>query len=566
MELKARQTEEREGDSERRPVRCRGIRSLPWLLLLGVVTGVLLRLHQLDLQVIADDEWHSLHAASSLNLVQIASDFGTADRCIPLSVAYHLAANHLGLNEWRMRLLPLAAGIAILFAPLLLRPALNRAAAAGAVWLMAVSPLLVYFSRYARPYSISLLLSCLALIGFYRWWSGGRRGWIALFAAAAPLAIYFHLSVAFFALAPLAYALFVGRPGSGQGRSWRQTAPWAAATMGLTALLVAPPLLFRRGSVLGKLSEDGINGRTIDGAIELMAGSSYAWFALPLAILAIQGAGRFLRTFPRASAFVSLACAAQVLGVLLLAPDGLDIPIILVRYLLPLLPIGLVCAARGLSDLEARLQARMRVLPSGALSLLLAATAFWAGPLSFSYYYPNSWTNHGLFTYAYDLLDSRFSYYRGTLPKRTSDFYRQLADEPPSSLLLLEAPWHYEWHYNHLPHYQYVHRQRTMIGFVDESKGEPRMGELRLGDERFQFSHFAHLGDREAIRRKGVDFVVLHKDLSGESHAQAPRIEMSGWIARYRQWHGTPYFEDEQLVVFRLTGGEPSSALDQGAR
>lgn len=37
---------------------------LPWLLLAGALFGIFLRVHQLSLQIPADDEWHALHAVA----------------------------------------------------------------------------------------------------------------------------------------------------------------------------------------------------------------------------------------------------------------------------------------------------------------------------------------------------------------------------------------------------------------------------------------------------------------------------------------------------------------------
>lgn len=467
-----------------------------------------------------------------------------------------MIADVFGLDEFWLRLPTLLAGAALLFLPLLLRPSLDRSAAAGVTWLLAVSPLLIYFSRYARPYSISLLLASLAAIAFYRWWVGGRRTWMAFYLIGAAAGVYFHLSVVFFALAPFLFALPARRL-SGSGRPTRSVLAWGGATGALLMALLLPPLVHRADAVLGKLAAGAPNGDTIDGALKLMAGSRHTWVAVLLAVLATVGARSLWKRFPRPFLYVSALCAVQLSGVALTAPASLSAPNVLARYSLPVLGVLLLAAAQGLATLEVLAKRRLSRFPEGISAVLMGGVLLAAGPLPSQDYHPNNWTNHALFNYTYDLRDPRYSYYPGTLPLRVSAFYKGLADRPSESLLLLEAPWYGDWPCNAFPHDQYLHRQRMMVGFVSEPEEELRFGGFRADDRHLRFRSFVYLGDWQAVFASGADYAVLHKHLGAETDTGCSPVEMSRWIARYRDRLGVPAFEDDDLAVFDLQAAAP---------
>jgi hypothetical protein len=119
---------------------------------------------------------------------------------------------------------------------------------------------------------------------------------------------------------------------------------------------------------------------------------------------------------------------------------------------------------------------------------------------------------------------------------------------------LLEAPWYYAWHNNPFPHYQKLHRQEMMIGFVDDPEQWNRAGEYPPGLDRMRFRSFLHVSQHDKLTERGVEYVVLHKNLAAEVPNAATRevVDMSGWIAEYRSRYGSPYFEDASIVVFEI--------------
>src|SRR5207249_1844313 len=165
-------------------------------LLGAVVVGAAIRLDQIREQIVLDDEWHALHAILRFGYGRILTHFGWTDVCIPLAVFDKVVADTVGLSEMWMRLPVLLAGIvSLLVLPLMLRRWVGRAAGTSLAWLLAVSPLHVFFSRFARPYAISLLLVMGGGLALARWWEDGRPQWKTVGIAGFVLGPYFHLSV-----------------------------------------------------------------------------------------------------------------------------------------------------------------------------------------------------------------------------------------------------------------------------------------------------------------------------------------------------------------------------------
>lgn len=133
------------------------------------------------------------------------------DHGIPLTLLYKALADTVGLSELGMRLPVLAFGLAaVAIFPLLIRGPLGRRASGLFAGLLAIAPVHVYYSRYARAYSIALFLAFVGVVAFVRWWSGSGRRWAALYAAYAVLAPWWHLAFLPGVLAPLAVAAAEG--------------------------------------------------------------------------------------------------------------------------------------------------------------------------------------------------------------------------------------------------------------------------------------------------------------------------------------------------------------------
>jgi hypothetical protein len=533
-------------------------------LLGAVVAGAVIRLDQIREQIVLDDEWHALHAILRFGYGRILTHFGWTDFCIPLAVFDKVVKDTVGLSEMWMRLPVLLAGIGTLgVIPLMARAWVGRSASTSLAWLLALSPLHVFLSRFARPYAISLFLVMLGGLSLARWWEDGRPKWMRLGVAGFVLAPYFHLSALPAVLAVLGLGLLAAAAPRGAGaRRPRVVIRLAAAVVLGLAILVGLPLAVDHAALTYKAGGGHLGVSIAEGSLELMAGTARAPLLVALVAAALGGGILLARERPRLLALLGALALAGPAAIVLTRPVSAGEPIVAVRYCLVALPAGALLIAVALARGEEKLRARGVPCPPGTLTAVTVAGLFLAGPLPRIYARPNNWTNHGWFQYAYD--PARLAWH---CPEEVPRFYRELARQPPGSLRILEAPWWHAWENVDYPCYQRVHRQYMAIGFVSpveraaSPSGLPRAAELPVlaPGAPFRFRNFVHVSDEAGLRRRAIRYVVFHRSLEVEMGVDSPdyRVDVAPWIAYYRSRYGPPVYEDESQVAFDLTSGRP---------
>jgi hypothetical protein len=525
-------------------------RAWTWLWLLALALGLFLRLDQLGTQIVADDEWHALIYLHH-DYADIFSHFGLADHCIPLTLLDRLLYQTLGLSELGLRAVPLAAGIAALVAlPWLLRSLVGPATAATFALLLALYPLHVYFSRSARPYSVSFLLALLALLGLGRWLQSGRLRHGVVYAASAALAPWFHLTVAPFVFAPVfceaAWRVAVPKPREGP-------APWLLAAVGAlalagAALLLAAPMQADAAAIALKTGRAEVASFAWRQVLGLLGGTGRplgiaGWWLLAAAGLTLLG-----RRQPVLARISAIAAFAQIGTVVQGQPSISEEGIVFVRYILPVAGVAILGVAASLCASWPRVGARARVLAALALVLVWAAT----GPLPAIHARPNNWTNHGAYQFDYDRERGWFA--KSLEPVEIPSFYRELADMEPGSVVIAEAPFYIEWHKSHYFAYQQVHRQETIAAVVNEVTPHDSPW-FAAADAQARFRNTIPIQEFVRLRERGVRFLVLHLDLGSEFPGwdRNERATDMGLAVRFLAKRcGKPYERDAKLVVFEL--------------
>ncbi len=146
-----------------------------------------------------------------------------------------------GDGAWGLRSLSALAGIAtVLVAYAIGRRLAGRRAGLATAVLVAVNPLLVWFSQEARSYALAVLLSALALLALLRCVQDERPRDLGWWALAAALALCTHYFTAF-VLVPQALWLLWRHP-------QRRAAVAAVAAVAATGLALLPLLLSQRGN------------------------------------------------------------------------------------------------------------------------------------------------------------------------------------------------------------------------------------------------------------------------------------------------------------------------------
>jgi len=141
--------------------------------------------------------------------------------------------------------------------------------------------------------------------------------------------------------------------------------------------------------------------------------------------------------------------------------------------------------------------------------------------------------------------------------KRVPEFYRRIAVHPPASLTIVEAP--FIWQANHLPLFQEIHRQRILMGLTNGLCGKKGKEAILTSKHITNLSSIVDLNSIDGLLDEGVNFVVFHKWLQNEIRdtlsAYSSQQDMSNCIERYRTRFGAPIFEDEDIIVFEISGG-----------
>lgn len=524
---------------------------LLWVLALGV--GAVLRLAFLLDETPHFDEWHPLLAVKRQGVEKLATTFGVADRSIPVALYLELLSRTSGLTDFAAR----APFVAIGLASLVLLPwALVRRGRHASLLrpvfalLLALSPLLVYYSRTIRPYGATTLLAVLAIAALERHRrSGGRRLWLAL-AVAASAATAWLLPVHFpFCFAALSAAWLQTRWRRG-GREARPYLVAAAVALALALLPLVPALARDAAALVDKAGTASWRPFALSRAPALLCGTrsvALGWIWLAAAALFCARAAK------RGDATRQLLAAGalgQVVALALIRPFGLHDPIILGRYLLPLAPVGWVCVLDGARTLGGRRRAARGAPWQPMLLLALAALLFWTGPL-------RGWLGPGPDNFASMRLHLRFvaGDEAAAVERPTPAVYELLRNEPPGSSAVLEVPY---TGYVAEPYafYQRDHRQVVFVGVTTGFCSPPRTIELPPDGERgFLLRRILALGDLDRLRRAGVRHVFLHRD----SRQVAGGVELTNAFWDYRRCVdafsallGAAPVEDERTARFDL--------------
>lgn len=536
-------------------------RPLWWLLWVFVLAvGVWLRLWQIDLQILLDDEWHALHRLMQGGYAEIFLSFGHADYSIPLTLLFRALADTVGLYEWQMRLLPMVFGLAaLLVIPALLRPWLQSQERFCLAALIAISPLLIHFSRYVRPYALVVVLGFMAMILLWQWWRHGGRVRAAGFFVCAVSAAWLHPLTALYTGFALSWFAVAGigqwRRGGGARAFWSLLALGVLTTAACSAL-VLPPLLADTASIAVKTGKHSIELQTLARSLEMVFGVGHFWLAALLGILAVLGGwvlwqrDRLFLIF-----WLSVTLVATVI-IQLLGPEWIRNALVLVRYtavsmpmLLALLAIGLVRIA-GLAIDHWR-GASPWLAPA---SLLAVAALYFAGPIPATYSGLNQFTNSVRYQVDYNFDRSIFDSIMS--PIETPDFYRRIAAEP-GQWQLVEAAWHFETHFTPISEYQRNHQLPIHIGMISGLCTDWTWGELRPGDDfDIHLDRFVFLKD--ILRNPGEvnRFVVFPM---GYPFEYEPRElpDLTPCIDAFAKRFGAPWYESEDYVVFRVPASGP---------
>jgi hypothetical protein len=536
-----------------------GLRSpnTAWLVffVLALAAGIFLRAYQLGTQILLDDEWHAINKLLHSDAYEIATHLGLADYCIPLTLYYRFLYLHGGLSEWGMRVPMLLSGIGLLVvAPWLLR---RRAAPATlAMWtaLLAISPLLVYLSRTARPYALTNLLVFIAIIAFREWWIGRQPRWAGVYVISTFLAGWLHLITLPFTFLPFVFFGIValrGLAGSLRGDAWRSIG--RLLLLGVLAALplaiaLLPPMLNDWAALAAKAGSDAVSRESAYRSLLMGFGISNPWLCAAMTLLLAYGVSTWWRRDPVFVAYIATIVIGSALAIALSHPAWVQHQGTYARYMQPCVPFLMLFIAEGIAGLVAR----WAILLQTPIALAAMVSLVAAGPIPGYLYNPNQFMGHPYFQFDYD---PAYNAYRIQLPDGPiPDFYRRLAALPPRSLTLIEAPWSLETDHDPQPLYQKLHRQNVRIGLTTPLCAPPAYGEYTEADRGMRLTQFVHLPALMRGDMGDADFLVMH--LKSWPPNLAPTAEwpdLTTCLPQIERHFGAPVYRDADIEVFALS-------------
>ncbi len=449
----------------------------------ALLAGASLRLAGLPGQVLIGDEIHGLRAAVDLPVHQIFQ-FRGADHCIPFTALFRgLAALGLRLDETLLRSPSVVAGLGTLVL-LPLAAARWRGARLGVLygWLLAVTPVFVYYSRIARPYMLSVLLAAGAAAAFWHWYRGGRHLWAAVYVVAGGLALWLHLGFAPFLGAAPVFAVFdrlVRYRRTREGairppeRSLGALVVTGCAMAGAVLLIVLPVFRSFRRVFLNKQGGAETSLECVADVLRLQAGSAHAVVAVLFWLTALAGLAVLLRRRPRFALYGLSLVAAQWLAIaVVVEPFGVAVSHILGRYVLVVLPVVLLWAA---SALEAAWSALARAGAAGRRLGFLVPTAAVVALAAAGPYAADPWLRLGPFAGT----NAAVAFHEpapALPPELVPAVYRLIADAPGEGPLIEAVATHVSAHLDATVALARHHRRPVILAIDMPWLDDPRVG------------------------------------------------------------------------------------------
>lgn len=524
-----------------------------WLLIGGVLlisaAGVYLRVWQWPIQLLADDEWHALRKLLGADARDISTSFGRADHSIPITLYYYAVSQITPLTENIMRWPMLLAGLATPFTAVwLVRHKLNRTEQVLYFTLLALSPILIYYSRTARPYAISTLLAFSALVLFYYWANKPKLRYAVGYVLTCSLCAWMQPVTLALTLSPFLFfgckSLYCWARSSDQSLFLRLTALGVAQLIVLCALL-GPPIYYSLGDLTGKVGTDSPTLHSIAETFKLLTGSEHGLFTCIFLLIAAWGGWQFGRKHGQFALYLTVCATISLAVILSSGATWIQHPLVTARYSLPLLlVIGLFTAA-GLNNLWETIG---RFAPPSSIALiLLCACILASGPLAHTYIKPiNQFTGHMAYQFDYNWTSNVYNHQLNNRP--VSPFYHSLASAPEKSLHLVIAPWFLEWHWNRWYIDQAVHQQQVSGGFVKGLCGRNLGREYSAHNSQVALRNMVHVAPL-AEKAGPYDYFIYHKN------APRPELNFSPYFdceRTIRKHFGKPAYEDKELMVYKL--------------
>jgi hypothetical protein len=568
--------------------------SLVILIVSAFLIGTYLRLYMISDQILLDDEWHGMGFAVDNSFGYIFLHFTRVGaNSIPMNLYRLILLRTVGWSELLLRLPALVPGIlSLVVFPVLVRKMVSNRATIIFVFLLAVSPLVIFYSRFSRPYSMYMFLSFISVLALYFWAVGEGRKFVVIYVITAVCAVYFHLFAFFIMIGPLVFiflAKFVQNLFSVSKEKIR-IAPalvhifLAGMVVVLMLSVLLLPALLQSLTTLRR-NVDRMTVESFAGLAQMLSGTSNPVLVFLWLILLIIGLTAALRKSVVLGGIILTVFAISFLAMFFLSSIYIHSPIVISRYAITIYPLSFMLIALGMDDFLRGVCLLVKGIYCKGLCNLIAAAfvifLFLAGPLGRTYTSPNNFAHH----FAFQQSVGQINWDRSFIPNIRPEilrvdregiplFYWHLAREPGTKTII-EHPMLVGDHFNLYYYYQHFHRKKVMAGYITKIKmgvmgsGGYVFGSVCLGQvlsrapdkSKLKFRNLIDAGDINAVKQSGAEYIILHKNLMKEWSAPAELIRPDIFATTayldvlYRDNLGQPFYEDKDLIVYRITPG-----------
>ena len=508
------------------------------------LVGIYFRFRYITTQIIIDDEMHSLRSVIHQNYQYILTHFEVADVCIPYTLLSKIIFDTIGLSEMALRFWALLCGLSlIVLTPFLVYRLFGWNTAIISSFLLSLSPLLILYSRYARPYSVNIFLVTVGVLCFLVWKDNGSRKWLNIYIVSSILSVYFHILSIAALLVPLVVDSILG---TGRKQTLIQNARILAVILAGTAILLAPPFIVSHDQLFGKSGVGSFSWGAVAGSFMLYVGSRS--FLLLSIVLVVAVSAIFTAICENRVLSIHLLSpfVSQLIAIVVLQPNMIDRSFVFARYLVWTIPLVMILIAHGLSILVSRMiQYRTAcVLAVNLLIVLLFSQSLM----------PEMYSYHNDFLIPKQL--HRFLFEDGNFHR--SGFYNKIASDR-DSYAIVEAPFIYYYQYFPYDAYQRDHGKEVFMGFVGQvGVNLYTPSEIPNHNSRFHFHQYVHLSDIPGVSQRSIRYIIIHEDIVSETEQtdhwnnalKRPPIDMTPAVLYCQKVFGPPVYSDDLIVVF----------------
>jgi len=553
-------------------------------------TGIFLRIWQWPSQILLDDEWHALNFVFDRSLFDVFLQQGLGANSIPVNVYTWLLLHTVGWSEPLLRLPSLVAGIsALIIIPLLVKRVWGGPVACITVALLAVSPVIIFYSRIMRPYAPAMLLATTSVLLTLIWVKEGKRMILVVSALSGAAAIYFHLYTAIPVGVPMLVSLLASaKPFAKRlGLVLASKKPFTDLLIAGGLFAVIDGLLVVVPNVLNPWwsQVQGIGHANLDTAltvVSLVSGTRNPVLIACVVLLLLYGFVAMIRMARTVGVAVFMTFFVFCLVMATNTQDGTHAGIQVARYGITFFPLSFMVIAVALVRMADHFRQHYPFFQRSYVPVSLALAA-WSpylatSPLWTTYSLPNNFTSHSAYQYRYEPIKWEVRSPERDLMPGISMEYAHIPQFYLHSPLLSSAKGIIEYpvligdQLNLYYYYQHFHRLPVVAGFTANTMAEPITpgSDFVFGDwsfdtvmsampetfrKKMSWKNMVDMNDTEALRNRFKGWViVVHRDPRGEiSHAEPENFPTSlELFALLTATFGDPAMSDEQLAVWLI--------------